>query len=78
MATIVGGLEELGLVERKPDPDDGRRRIVSLTSSGAAWVRGNRRTREGWLGAALDRGCTAQERATLVAAMRILERVSDG
>jgi DNA-binding MarR family transcriptional regulator len=77
MATIVSGLEELGLVERKADPDDGRRRIVSLTRQGAAWVRGNRRTKEGWLGAALERECSAEERATLVAAMQVLERVSD-
>jgi DNA-binding MarR family transcriptional regulator len=77
MAAIVGGLEELGLVERKADPDDRRRRIVSLTRQGAAWVRGNRRTKEGWLGEVLARECTAEERATLVAAMRVLERVTD-
>jgi DNA-binding MarR family transcriptional regulator len=43
MATIVAGLEELGLVQRADDPSDGRRRIVSLTGQGAAWVRGHRR-----------------------------------
>ena len=77
MAAIVGGLLELGLVERKADPDDGRRRIVSLTRQGAAWVRGNRRTKEGSLGEVLARECTAEERATIVAAMHVLERVTD-
>jgi DNA-binding MarR family transcriptional regulator len=77
MAAIVGGLEELGLVERKADPDDGRRRIVSLTRQGADWVRGNRRTKEGWLGDVLARECTVEERATLLAAMHVLERVTD-
>jgi DNA-binding MarR family transcriptional regulator len=77
MAAIVANLEELGLVRREADPDDGRRRIVSVTTQGSAWVRGNRRTKEGWLAEALAAQCTAEERAGLVAAMATLERVSD-
>ncbi|WP_353557810.1 MarR family transcriptional regulator [Paraburkholderia terrae] len=35
---LVGQLEELGLVERVPDPDDRRARIVRFTPEGQAWL----------------------------------------
>lgn len=35
---IVGDLEARGLVERRPHPDDGRAKLVSLTRSGRAAV----------------------------------------
>lgn len=31
---LVNGLEEMGLLSRSPDPDDGRRHLVVLTESG--------------------------------------------
>jgi DNA-binding MarR family transcriptional regulator len=43
IATTLSGLEAKGYVERRPDPADGRRAIVSLTALGTA-VRRDRRT----------------------------------
>lgn len=34
MAELVDGLEQLGYVERRPDPRDGRAKLVCLTESG--------------------------------------------
>ncbi|MFS8977876.1 winged helix DNA-binding protein [Cupriavidus necator] len=35
---LIGQLEEIGLIERIPDPDDKRARIVQFTSAGLAWL----------------------------------------
>jgi DNA-binding MarR family transcriptional regulator len=34
MAELVDDLERLGIVERRPDPSDGRAKLVSLTDAG--------------------------------------------
>lgn len=39
VAVAVAELESRGFVARTPDPDDARRRIVSLTSAGSALLR---------------------------------------
>ncbi len=45
MAQTVGDLEGDGLVERRPDPGDGRRALVSLTEAGLTELREDRRRR---------------------------------
>lgn len=35
---LIGQLEEIGLIERIPDPDDKRARIVHFTPAGLAWL----------------------------------------
>lgn len=35
---LIGQLEEIGLIERIPDPDDKRARIVHFTTAGLAWL----------------------------------------
>lgn len=39
MTFLVDRLEERGLVERRPDPDDRRARLVHLTGEGTALIR---------------------------------------
>ncbi|MGL6234068.1 MAG: MarR family winged helix-turn-helix transcriptional regulator [Segniliparus sp.] len=39
LAEMLGRLVERGLVDRKTDPDDGRRRLLALTEQGVALVR---------------------------------------
>ena len=49
MATILKGLEAVGLVARTADLTDGRRQIVSLTSAGRERAQGARAMRDQWL-----------------------------
>src|SRR5882757_1303520 len=49
MAQTVGELESDGLVERRPDPDDGRRALVELTTAGRETLEDDRSRRVGWL-----------------------------
>jgi DNA-binding MarR family transcriptional regulator len=54
ISVIVDGLVERDLVRRRPDPRDGRVKLVDATASGRALAERCCRERE-WLGPALDR-----------------------
>jgi DNA-binding MarR family transcriptional regulator len=43
MAELVDSLQALGYVERLPDPDDGRAKLVRLTEAGRAAIGEGRR-----------------------------------
>ena len=77
MAQTVSELERDRYVERRADPSDGRRALVSLTASGRATLEEDRRHREGWLAKAIDERLTSDERRVLVEATRILRRLVD-
>jgi DNA-binding MarR family transcriptional regulator len=74
MGELVGELEERGLVERVPDPSDGRARLVRLTDEGREVVRAavreiaaiERKWIRRWRRAGLD----GDVRAALEAALR--------
>ncbi|MEV4560505.1 MarR family transcriptional regulator [Kitasatospora sp. NPDC049285] len=76
MAKIVAALELSGLVERSPDPADGRRQLVALTPAGRERRAGDRRARQEWLALALSERCTEEERRAVVTAMAVLDRVA--
>jgi DNA-binding MarR family transcriptional regulator len=76
MAQTVADLESDGYVARRPDPDDRRRALVSLTGTGHATLAAERRQREGWLAEAIAAGLSAQEQAVLGEAVEILRRLA--
>ncbi len=78
MADTVASLVEAHLVRRSPDPGDGRRVLITLTDAGREALADDRRRREGWLAAAIERDLTPQERAVLDQATRLLDRLADG
>jgi DNA-binding MarR family transcriptional regulator len=43
MAELVDDLERLGIVERRPDPSDGRAKLICLTDAGWDAMRTGRR-----------------------------------
>lgn len=76
VAPIVAALEQRGLVRRRPDPDDRRRQLVSLTPTGRALHEDSREAGDEWLARAVEERYTEAERQTLLAALALLDRLS--
>ncbi|GLX49339.1 MarR family transcriptional regulator [Streptomyces hygroscopicus subsp. hygroscopicus] len=76
MTATVAALATLGLVERTPDPDDGRRLLIKLTAEGRRRVEKGRQARTEWLAGRLQDRCTEEERRNVIAAMAVLERLT--
>jgi DNA-binding MarR family transcriptional regulator len=76
MAQTVTDLESDGLVARAPDPDDGRRALVSLTAAGLTELREDRLRREGWLVKAIEE-LPAADQATVERAIVLLRQLAD-
>jgi DNA-binding MarR family transcriptional regulator len=77
MAKTVAGLEELGLIDRRPDPLDGRRQLLGLTDAGRERSQGERHARQLWLARALAQHGTPEEIEAVVTAMALLGEVAD-
>jgi DNA-binding MarR family transcriptional regulator len=74
MGATVAALEEMGLVERKPHPTDGRQVNIDLTVKGAAVRKSAKDTKRTWLAQAIAQ-LDEQERETLFAAGEIIKRL---
>jgi DNA-binding MarR family transcriptional regulator len=71
---VVGRLEEMGLVQRTPDPQDGRSSLVAATAEGSALLQALRTRKTAFLAERLER-LDPEERAALDRAADILERM---
>jgi len=76
MTATVASLAAMDLVTRSPDPEDGRRLLITLTPEGQRRVDHGRRLRTEWLAAQLQDKCTEDERQTVIAAMAVLARLT--
>jgi DNA-binding MarR family transcriptional regulator len=77
MGATLGALQERGLIERTPDPKDGRRMILSITPAGLEVLRHRRNLRTEELARALSQGFTKTELEQLAAAAPLLERLAN-
>lgn len=77
MATILAALGQRRLIERRPDPNDKRRQVVSLTAAGRKRAESDRRAREEWLARAIQERYTEAERRVIVDALSLLERLTE-
>jgi DNA-binding MarR family transcriptional regulator len=77
MSQTIAELETQGLVERRPDPADGRSSLVDLTEGGRSELREDRGRREGWLAEAIEENLSVEERETLDEATRLLARLAE-
>ena len=75
MGATLAALESRGLVARQPDPEDGRRVVLSVTAAGLAVLTDRRSARTQRLAEALTTGFTTQEMAQLMAAAPLIERL---
>src|SRR6202451_4337327 len=76
MGTTIAALEEMGIVERKPHPTDGRQVNIELTAKGVAVRKSAKDAKLTWLAqtiAQLDK----QDQATLFAAGEIIKRLAE-
>jgi DNA-binding MarR family transcriptional regulator len=74
---VAKGLEEIGLVTRSADPNDGRVTRLGLTDEGARRLEQSRRRKDAWLATKL-RALDADELAAIEAAIPVIERLTDG
>jgi DNA-binding MarR family transcriptional regulator len=76
MGATLASLEAKGLIERRPDPEDGRRAVLSVTGAGLQWLRSKRNARTERLAKALSAGFTPTELQVLLTAAPLLERLA--
>jgi len=76
MGATIAALEEMGMVERKPHPTDGRQVNIELTAKGAAMRKSAKDAKQTWLAQAIAQ-LDKQEQATLFAAGEIIKRLAE-
>ena len=72
---LVAKLEAGGYVTRRDDAKDGRRRLVTLTSSGRKALAPGRAQRQSFLSQSIAEHLDASEQRTLVTALSLLRKV---
>jgi DNA-binding MarR family transcriptional regulator len=77
MGATLGALEAKGLIERSPDPGDGRRAVLSVTEAGLRLIRDKRNARTEQFAKALSAQFTPAEIQLLAAASPLLERLAE-
>jgi DNA-binding MarR family transcriptional regulator len=75
MTRVIASLAELGFVERKAHPVDGRQVLVSVSPAGADLVDAERRASQEWLKQRLARLDPEQRKTLLMAADLMTEMV---
>jgi DNA-binding MarR family transcriptional regulator len=76
MGATLAVLRERGLVERRADPDDGRRAVLTVTDAGLQALQHTRDARADLIAQALASSFTPEELGRLAAAAPLLERLA--
>jgi DNA-binding MarR family transcriptional regulator len=76
MATALSTLEDMRMIERKPDSTDGRQVNIRLTARGASMRKTSRDASQEWLSSAIAK-LSKKEQATLFEAGEIMKRLAE-
>lgn len=77
MRLTLGALESQGFVARAPDPEDGRKSVVSVTEEGSTTLAGVRAAKRSWLADAIAAELDGAERRSLAEAVALIGRLVD-
>jgi DNA-binding MarR family transcriptional regulator len=77
MGTVIAALDGAGLISGAPDPNDGRRSLLSLTDACRKWVQEGRAARQDWLTRAIQARLSSREQDELAASVELLKRLID-
>ena len=76
MGAAIAVLEEMGLVERKPHPTDGRQMNIALTARGVSVRKDARAAKRTWLAEAIGK-LDATEQKKLPAVTALIKRLGE-
>ncbi|MGH6654440.1 MAG: MarR family winged helix-turn-helix transcriptional regulator [Actinocrinis sp.] len=76
MAKIVRVLEDAGLIGGAPDPNDGRKIVISVTETAVEQFRTGRRAREDWLARAIAANLSPDELDQLSSMPHLVRRLT--
>ena len=77
MARTLDALASAGLVGREPHPTDRRQHVLRLTGTGHAVIDQHRLGRDGWLARAMASALSPDERALLIRAGALMDRLAE-
>jgi DNA-binding MarR family transcriptional regulator len=76
MTATLNALDAAGLIARAPDPEDGRRHIVTLSPAGQAKAERDRVERYAWLAGTLHERYTPDQLRTITEALGLLAQLA--
>ncbi|MFL6118231.1 MarR family winged helix-turn-helix transcriptional regulator [Actinophytocola sp.] len=77
LTRVLAALDRDGFVTRRPDPTDGRRVLVEISTRGLEALRTYSEQRERWLAAAMADTLSETEQDLLGLAARLMVRIAD-
>jgi DNA-binding MarR family transcriptional regulator len=77
IAQNLTALKQAGLVRTAPDPTDGRKSLVHITTAGNRLFESAIASRDAWLTHAIEQNVPSGDRAALERAIVLLERLAD-
>jgi DNA-binding MarR family transcriptional regulator len=77
MSQVLNRLQDLGYIERMPDPSDRRKTQVILTEEGKIRISDSRVERESWLYEKISDNFSGEDRETMRKAMSMLSTLPD-
>jgi len=77
MSAVMMPLQQAGLVDGMPDPNDGRQTLMSLTPKCLKWLKEGRAARQDWLARRISEKLSVREQEKLRAALDLLSKLTE-